>query len=215
MATPERSHAERSESDRRRIWQLVAFALAAMVVAAVWIGVLVKGAGGGPNPTGGSAEIYPKETIPAPGNRNLTSAAAAAGCVVRSFPSFGREHTTAHVRYKTNPPTSGPHNPVPAEDGIYDAPPPVEKLVHSLEHGRIVFQYVPGAPPKIRGQLKALVNEDPRHVILTPNSTQMPFEVAATAWRHYIGCARVMPAAFDALRDFKIAYRDQAPEHVP
>ena len=52
-------------------------------------------------------------------------------------------------------------------------------------------------------------------LILTANQTAMPFEVAATAWRHYVGCRTVNAATFDALRDFKIQYRDQAPEHAP
>ena len=214
MAAPERSEAERSESDRRRIWQLAAFALAAVAVAAVWI-VAVSRGGRGPSPSGGSPNVYPKETLPPPSERSLARAAADAGCSVRSFPSFGRAHTSARVHYRTNPPTSGPHNPIPAPDGIYDLPASTTKLVHSLEHGRVIFQFVPGASPKVRGELKALVEEDPRHVILTANATQMPFEVAATAWRHYIGCPRVASATFDALRDFKIAYRDHGPEQVP
>jgi hypothetical protein len=182
--------------------------------AVVWIVALTAG-GGEPHPTGGSPDVYPKEALPPPRERSLARATAAAGCTLRSSPDFGRQHTTARVRYRTNPPTSGPHNPVTAEDGIYDLPPSTEKLVHSLERGRVIFQFTPGAPPKVRGQLKTLVNEDPRHVILTANTTGMPFEVAATAWRHYIGCTRVNAWTFDALRDFKLRYRDQAPEHVP
>jgi Protein of unknown function (DUF3105) len=214
MTAPERTDAERAESDRRRVWQLIALGVACAAVVAVWI-VAVTAGGGGPRPTGGSPDIYPKETIPPPRDRSLARAAAAAGCTVRSFPSFGRRHTTARVQYKTNPPTSGPHNPTPAADGIYDLPPSTEQLVHSLEHGRVIFQFVPGAPPQVRGQLKALFEEDPRHVILTANATNMPFEVAASAWRHYVGCGHVSGATFDALRDFKIDYRDRAPEHVP
>ncbi len=212
--TPERSEAERAESDRRRIGQIVAFALAAVAVTVVWIVAVAGGGGGGPRPTGGSPDVYPAETIPPPGQGSLARAVAKAGCELRSFPNYGREHTSKRVHYRTNPPTSGPHNPFPAADGIYDEPPSTERLVHSLEHGRVIFQFELGAPAKIRGQLKALVKEDPRHVILTANSTAMPFEVAATAWRHYVGCKSVGPATFDALRDFKIAYRDHAPEQV-
>jgi hypothetical protein len=212
--TPDRSEAERAESDRRRIWQLVALALAGVAVIAVWI-VSVTSGTGSPRPTGGSPDVYPAETIPPPGERSLPRAVAKAGCTLRSFPSYGREHTTKRVRYQTNPPTSGPHNPQPAADGIYDDPPSTELLVHSLEHGRVIFQFTPGAPAQVRGQLKALVKEDPRHVILTANQTGMPFEVAATAWRRYVGCRSVNAATFDALRDFKIAYRDHAPEQVP
>jgi hypothetical protein len=214
MATPERTDKERTESDRRRVGQLVAFAFVGVAVAAVWI-VAVAGTGGGPHPTGGSPSVYPAETIPQPGDRALSSAAAAAGCTVMTFPSFGLEHTTKRVQYKTNPPTSGPHNPTPAEDGIYDDPPATTRLVHSLEHGRVILQFAPGAPPAVRGQLKALAKEDGRHVILTPHATGMPVVVAATAWRRYIGCRRPSTAMLDALRDFKIDYRDHAPEQVP
>jgi hypothetical protein len=213
--TPERSEAERAESDRRRVFQLVAFALAAVAVTIVWIVAVTSGSGGGPHPTGGSPDVYPAETIPPPRERSLLRALVKADCTFRSFPNYGRRHTTGRVHYRTNPPTSGPHNPLPAEDGIYDDPPPTEKLVHSLEHGRVIFQFTPGAPARVRGQLKALVKEDPRHVILTANQTAMPFEVAAVAWRHYVGCKSVNAATFDALRDFKIDYRDQAPEHGP
>lgn len=210
--TPERTDAERAESDRRRVFQLIAFAVAALAVTVVWIVAVTSGSGGGgPHPTGGSPDVYPNETIPPPAERSLARAAAKAGCSVRSFPSYGREQTTKRVRYRTNPPTSGPHNPSAAADGIYDEPPPSEKLVRSLEQGRVVIQFTPGAPPKERGQLKALVKEDPRHVILTANQTAMPFEVAATAWRHYVGCKRVNGATFDALRDFRVAYRDRGP----
>jgi hypothetical protein len=213
--TPERSDADRAESDRRRIYQLIAFALAAVAVTAVWVVAVTAGNGDAPHPTGGSPDVYPAEAIPPPAERSLARAAAKAGCTVRGFPAYGREHTTSRVRYRTNPPTSGPHNPEAAEDGIYDDPPPTEKLVHSLERGRVIFQFAPGAPPKVRGQLKALVKEDPRHVILTLNQTAMPFEVAASSWRHYVACRSVNDATFDALRDFRAVYRDEAPEHAP
>jgi hypothetical protein len=208
--TAERSDAERAESDRRRIFQLIAFALAAIAVTVVWIVAVTAGSGSDPHPTGGSPDVYPAATIPPPRERSLSRAAAKAGCTVRSFPSYGSGQTTKRVRYRTNPPTSGPSNPEAAEDGIYDDPPPSEKLVHSLEKGRVVVLFTPGASPTVRGQLKALVKEDPRHVILTANQTAMPYEVAATAWRNYVACKSVNSSTFDALRDFKTAYRDRA-----
>ncbi|KHD86660.1 hypothetical protein NG54_02250 [Heyndrickxia ginsengihumi] len=39
---------------------------------------------------------------------------------VQTFPSEGREHTTKPVKYKTFPPTLGPHNPYPAQYGFYN-----------------------------------------------------------------------------------------------
>jgi hypothetical protein len=194
------------------MWQLAALAAAAVAVGAVWIVAVTTSGGGDPHPTGGSPDVYPEQSIPAPADRSLTHAAAAAGCTVRSFPSFARERASGHASYRTNPPTSGPESRVPAADGIYDEPPSTARLVHSLARGRVILQFAPGTPAAVRGRLKALFHEDPRHLILTPNATNMPFEVAASAWRRYIGCDRASDAMLDALRDFRIAFRDRAPE---
>ncbi|HEY2600111.1 MAG TPA: DUF3105 domain-containing protein [Thermoleophilaceae bacterium] len=205
--TAERSEAERAESDRRRIWQLGAFALAAVAVVAVWI-VSVTSSTGAPKPTGGSPDVYPAAHVPPASDRSLTRAAARAGCTLRSFPSYGDGSTSKRVTYRTNPPTSGPH-PKAAADGIYDDPPSTGSLVGALANGRVVFQFATAATAQLRGQLKVLANEDPRHVLLAVNQTSMPFAMAATAWRHYVGCSRANAAAFDALRDFRSTYRDQ------
>jgi uncharacterized protein DUF3105 len=148
--------------------------------------------------------------------RALTRAAAAAGCTVRSFPSEGRDHTTSPVTYKTNPPTSGAHHPVPAPDGEYaNGAPPKERYVHSLEHGRIVLQYRPGASPAARAGLRAVFEEDKDRMLLFPNDTGMPYEVAATAWTHLLACPRYNARVPAALRAFRDAYRGKAPEKVP
>jgi hypothetical protein len=207
--TAERTEAERAESDRRRLWQLGAFALLAVAVVAVWI-VSVTSSAGDPRPTGGSPDVYPAATVPPPRDESLTHAAAAAGCSLRTFPSYGSGTTAKRVRYRTNPPTSGAASAEAAADGIYDDPADTSKLVRALANGRVVIQFVPGAKAPLRGQLKALVNEAPRGVILTANQTGMPFAVAATAWRHYLGCNRGGAATFDALRDFRTAYLHRA-----
>lgn len=208
--TAERSEAERAASDRRRVRQLVAFAVAALAVTAVWIIAVTTGGSGGAHPTGGSPSVYPSASIPAPREHSLSRAVAKAGCTLRSFPSYGSGRTSARIHYRTNPPTSGPSDPVPAADGIYDEPAGTSKLVRALARGRVIVQFAPGAPPRLRGQLKVLVNESPRHVILTVNQTGMTYTVAATAWRHSLGCNGLNRFTFDALRDFRAAYRDQA-----
>jgi hypothetical protein len=120
-----------------------------------------------------------------------------------------------HVRYRTNPPTSGPHNPVPAPDRAYSVAPPAENYVHSLEHGRIELQYRPGSPAAVQGALRRVYDEFTHHMLLFPNNTGMDFEVAATAWKHRLACARFNPRVPEALRRFRDAYRDRAPEQVP
>jgi hypothetical protein len=119
------------------------------------------------------------------------------------------------VRYKTNPPTSGPHNPAPAPDGEYDGAPPKENYVHTLEHGRIELQYRPGAPAAVRDSLRGVFRESARHMLLFPNNTGMDYDVAATAWRHRLGCAHFNSRVPEALRRFRDAYRDRGPEQVP
>jgi hypothetical protein len=145
----------------------------------------------------------------------LRTAAAAAGCTVSTFPTEGREHTTRPVTYRTNPPTSGPHNPVPAPDAVYRKAPPKENVVHSLEHGRVALQYRPDTPPAVRDALRQVYGEFTHHMLLFPNNTGMDYEVAATAWKHRLGCAHFNARVPEALRRFRDVYRDRGPEQVP
>jgi hypothetical protein len=194
-----RAHAE-AERRRRRNGRLVA---AAIVVLAFAIVAFALSAAVGPGPP-------PKALL-----QRLDSAAASAGCTVSSFPSEGRGHTTGRVAYRTNPPTSGPHNPLPAPDRVYTVAPPKENYVHSLEHGRIELQYRPEAPPNVRAALLGVYREFTHHILLFPNNTGMDYEVAATAWTHRLGCTRFNSRVPEAVRLFRDAYRDRAPEQVP
>jgi hypothetical protein len=47
------------------------------------------------------------------------------------------------------------------------------------------------------------------------NNTQMPYQVAAVAWRHYMVCKTYKPAVIDAFRTFRTALVDKAPELIP
>jgi hypothetical protein len=185
----------------RRSGSLTAAALVLATVA-VLIYVLVGSGGGGGSPS--------QEQL-----ARLRTAATAAGCSLASFPTEGREHTEDKVTYRTNPPTSGPHNPAPAPDRVYTVAPPAENYVHSLEHGRIELQYRPGAPAKVLAALRAVYAESTDKMLLFPNNTGMQFEVAATAWKHRLGCGKFNARVPDALRRFRDAYRDKGPEQVP
>ncbi|MBX4191688.1 MAG: DUF3105 domain-containing protein [Candidatus Doudnabacteria bacterium] len=63
------------------------------------------------------------------------------------FDNLGQEHLTQgatdHQPYNSNPPTSGPHWPQPANWGSYAVTQPDEQLVHNLEHGGIWISYRP------------------------------------------------------------------------
>ncbi len=129
---------------------------------------------------------------------------------------------TEKVKYDTNPPTSGNHNPTPAEDGVYNPgnTPEPENYVHSLEHGRIQFQYAKGSPQKTIDTLVALFNEPVNgspgyHAQVFENNTEMPAKVAAVAWGQLLTCDTLSDATIDAMRDFRDRYTDKGPEFIP
>jgi hypothetical protein len=204
----EQRELERATAERRsRIMRYGIGGTLGAVAAVAVIVLAVSSSGGSDGIPSGSA---PKRQL-----TDLAPAAAAAKCQVKDFPNFGNQHTTAPVSYKSNPPTSGPHDPVPAQDGEYASAPGVGHTVHSLEHGRIDIQFKPSAPKAAQGALKAVFEEDSAHMLLFPNQTQMPDEVAVTAWQHALVCPRYNARVPDAVRAFRDKYRDHGPESVP
>lgn len=205
----EREAAEQKAAKRKRLLQIIG---GVVVGAVVVVGVVLAIAGGG---DGGGRD-----------SKNLTAAAKAAGCTVRSFPDEGAAHVARKLTvadFKTNPPTSGDHNINPAQDGVY-APgnePEIQNWVHTLEHGRIIFMYKPGTAAGRISQLQTLFNEpvldsgNGYHSVLMENNTKMPYEVAAVAWRHYVVCPKFTDQSLDALRAFREVYVDTAPEKIP
>lgn len=212
----EREQREReaaAKAKRARLLQLIG---GVVVACAVIAGVAYAVSTGG-----GSADDNPDID-----NDKLKGAAQTAGCVYRSFPDEGQDHVTEQLTeadFKTNPPTSGAHSPEPAADGIYVAgnEPEIANWVHTLEHGRILFQYKPGTDKAVVTQLESLFNEDVAgsgggyHSVLMQNNTKMPFAVAAVGWRHYMACREFTPAAITAMRAFREEVVDTAPEKVP
>jgi hypothetical protein len=221
----ERLAAERESAEqarRRRLYSIVVGGiLGAAAIAAVAAVALTGGGSGTENPSDLAA---PKEsfsgaaTPPTQVETDLFKAAKDAGCVLRNPPIEGRTHITSDqkVKYGTNPPTSGNHDPIPAADGAYSQAPTeltMRHFVHTLEHGRIEIQYDPSLPKHQIDQLGGVFNDDPYHMVLFPNRS-MPFKVAATAWGHLLGCKQVNDKIFDAIRAFRDRYRDQGPEQV-
>ena len=203
----EAEQAAQKAASRKRTIQIVAGAVLALaVIAAV---VVVATAGG--NKKGGTVSTGV-----------LAADAKAAKCVYKTFPSQGRDHTANKVNYKTNPPTSGPHNPTPAQDGIYDPgnTPAKENFVHSLEHGRVEFQYKPGSPAADVAKLKQVAESsfngtNGYHTLFFENNTNMPAPYAATAWTRSITCSTMSPASIKAMQDFRKAFTDKGPEFIP
>jgi hypothetical protein len=209
-------------ASRSRRLQLVGGGVLVAAVIAVVIDLVAGGGGSNSGPNAKTSGVAIPGAGPNAKADKLAVAAKAAGCITKTSPSEGRQHTTSRVNYKTNPPTSGNHNPTPAQDGIYDAgnTPAKESFVHSLEHGRIEIQYPPGTPKRTIDQLVTLFNEkvngtEGYHTLLFQNNTNMPFAVAATAWTQMLGCKTFNPKVFDAIRSFRSRYVDKAPEFIP
>jgi hypothetical protein len=228
----EREAREQEARERERRRRLVgygaggALAVAAVVVVAV---LLLSGGGGGGSASGekDTANILPSGgKVPPPNVTDLRTAAKRAGCEMKKFKATSREHVTdinKKIHYSSNPPTSGSHYEAPADDGAYSESPPVDQLVHNLEHGRVIIWFKPGLPRSTRADLKAFFDEDTYQMVVTPKS-DMPYQVAATAWGrdpapngtgYLLGCRKADSQMFDALRDFREEHRGKGPEPVP
>lgn len=223
----ERLKAERLERERQakaaeRRKRLVGYGVGGVLALAAVVAILVALLSGGGGASGSEADgvamgEFPEGSVPPVETADLEEAARAANCKLQEQEEEGNNHvsTDTDVEYRANPPTSGDHYAVPAEDGAYTETPPSEALVHTLEHGRIFIQFDPAVPESVKGDLKALYDEDPYHMVIAPNDTDMPYEVAATAWTRTLGCPKMNDQVFDAIRAFRDEYRDQGPEFVP
>jgi len=223
-----REQAEKAAAARRQRLTMAGAVLAGVAVLAVAV-LLISGAIGGSDSGGGgnaqSASDAVKDsdiTLPAQKTSNLAAAAKAAGCKLSNPAIEGRNHENkqfSEADYKTNPPTSGNHFPEWYQDGIYQpgGTPNLGMLVHTLEHGRIDVQYKPGTPTHTVKQLEKLLAEqsDGYHMLLYENTTNMPYQIAATAWGHSLTCPQFNNQVFDALRTFRAQYIDKGPEDVP
>jgi hypothetical protein len=221
----EREAAAQAAQQRKRLFGVagaVAIALAAVAI------VVVLSGGGGEDSAKSAGNNFPEGgSIPEQKVFDLEQAATAAGCELKSNRATSREHLQdpdQKVNYPQNPPTSGRHFAVPAEDGLYNgAPPPDTALVHSLEHGRIIIWAKPTLPADARRQIRALFEQDSYQMIVVRRAN-MPYAVAATAWNHdptpngtgrLMGCPTWDDGVIDALRAFRDEHRSNGPEDIP
>ncbi len=219
----------RASAQRKRMVGIGGGAIVA--IAAIAILVMVATGSGGDDGGGsvkGSGDTFPSGgSVPEQKQFDLAPAAEAAGCELESNKAPSRDHIqdpAEKVNYPQNPPTSGKHFAVPAEDGLYNsAAPPDTALVHSLEHGRVIIWVKPDLPREAREQIRAMFDEDTYQMIVVQRPN-MPFAVAATAWNadptplgtgRTLGCPQWNPDVIDALRAFRDEHRSNGPEPIP
>ena len=107
------------------------------------------------------------------------------------------------------PPMGGPHNPSWLNCGIYDQPVPVEKAIHSMEHGAVWITYRLDLPADEVAELQEIVRGE-TFLLLSPYEGQEQ-PIMLTAW----GLQLAVDSANDGrIEDFIERYRlgSQTPE---
>jgi Protein of unknown function (DUF3105) len=230
--------ASQSGGRRRLLAGYVVAGVLTLAVVAGLVAVIASGGGGGTDAcanahvknSGGSIKGLEPDcragtTPPALRYADLQTSAAKAGCELKlNLPSEGRTHVpnSTPVRYRTVPPTSGNHNPVPIDDGAYKTPISpnpetpgmnIRDMVHAMEHGRIEIHYKPSLPEAQQLALKGVFDADPNGMLLFPDPG-MPYDVAVTAWTNEVICPHYNETVLDVIRNFRDTYRGNGPEQA-
>lgn len=221
-----------SASARQRlVLGYVAAGILTLAVVAGLIAVIASSGGGGSgeaNPaahidptTGSTLDLQADERdgaeLPEIEIGDLEASAKAAGCQLRTnLPDEGNTHIPPDApdpKYKTNPPTSGDHDPTPLADGAYLETPPKRNALHSLEHGRVNIHYSPDLPEGDQLLLKGLLDLTPDYLLLFPNP-EIPGAVAVANWTNLLTCRGWDDATLDAVRNFSDSFREVGPENA-
>lgn len=218
-----RSHEERLAGGAAREGRQQVLRIAVVIVVLLGAGWLVLHR---PAASGGLGSVVVPDgralpVLPPVRKVGLRTAVLDSGCLLARPAVEGTRHATGTISYRSNPPASGPHDPVAALDGVYASgkEPSVGHWVHALEHGRVIVEYSPAATAGQVDQLRSLAAE-PLHgsafykVLVMRNTTRMPYRVAAIAWGRVLGCGDPSGPVFDALRAFRKAFTDRGPELI-
>lgn len=185
----------------------------------------------------------PGTEVPSPQEllANVEDARTQAGCgEIEDVGSYQpRDQDRAHVApeamppltaYASTPPASGPHNEITFGDGVYSSPPPIERVLHSLEHGAAIVWYAPDATGEELERLRAFYEDDEvgDRVIVAPydypeqgTAGVLPVgaRMALVSWHHLETCDQLsLPAAFGFTSSYAAPafgqrqYRGNAPE---
>jgi hypothetical protein len=148
------------------------------------------------------------------------SAARAAGCgsivhPATSAPGGIHLQPGEPYRYTQNPPTSGPHDPVPLppDPHVYTEPVPQTHAVHNLEHAYVLIYYRPigdgGISTETVDALAALARAESRVIMAPYPDLPSGTSLALAAWNTLWECpSAVTPIqAATIARGFIDAYR--------
>lgn len=156
----------RGGRSRTTILALGAIGVALVGLAIGAVSLAVNGTGPAPSPAAGSAGAGTAVVDP----------------IGRAIPLLEAQHVPVGTRvtYNSNPPTSGPHWPQPADWGVYQSSGPDELFVHNLEHGGIWLSYR-DVDAATQGKLEALAGKYPEAVVLSPRPENAS-PIAVASW---------------------------------
>lgn len=145
------------------------------------------------------------------------------GAVETSYENGTRAHVSecSDLEYEMSPPVFGDHYPIWAAFQSYEFPVPLGYLVHSLEHGAVVFFYdCPDGCADEVSEVQAFIDELPvdplctgaveRRVILVPRP-DLGARWAAAAWGYSVRATCFDRAIFRQFYDDHVA---QGPENL-
>jgi len=229
--------AERKEEARRQRVELQRKMAKSRRNRRIAIGVVVVLVAG----VGAYALTRPKEARADPQELLATvdQAREAAGCEpvedVGSYQPKSQDarHIVTQVPLSTFPsvpPASGPHNAVPFGAGVNGTPPPIDRVIHSLEHGAAIVWYSPDASGRELERIRSFYEEADvgSRVIVAPydypdqgaaGSLPGGAQMTLVAWHKVQTCASVnLAAAFGFTSSFTAPpfgerpYKGDAPE---
>jgi hypothetical protein len=159
------------------------------------------------------------------------------GPVENVGPYRPKSQDTAHVvasvplsTYPSVPPASGPHNAIPYGAGVYGTPPPIDRVIHSLEHGAAIVWYAPDVSGEELDRIRTFYEgtDVGDRVIVAPydypdegaaGTLPAGTQMALVAWHNVQTCANVnLAAAFGFTSEYAFPtfeqreYKGEAPE---
>jgi hypothetical protein len=150
-------------------------------------------------------------TQPTRGDSDAAAVCTTCGDCEEDRPVASANHLLGPIDYPDPPPAGGDHNPCWTTWGVHTDVAPVERWVHNLEHGGVVYLYRDaGTGDETVAELAALVKELPRTVLT--EYAELPKAYGVVAWGH-----RLVSDCMDekAARDFYAKHFNHGPEDIP
>lgn len=211
-ALVEQMKREQQRQERRRM--LLGTAVLVVILAGLVVAVVLGTRGGDSKASEDGKQILPAsitggtpivQKTPAQ-VKNTTGVEGVVAYDTKGYPAPGtadagtlsHDHVTGPVKYAVLPPVGGQHNGVWMNAGVYNEPIPLERAVHTLEHGAVWISYDKSLPQADVDKLVAFVgkqsmidegNNSNRFLDLAPwddGLGKLPSKVVLSSWGYQL-----------------------------